>query len=244
MDWREDSLSPEESFIDAVVKHVRFRPDRRAIAEELRQHLAESASWLEEEERLSPEEAQRAALARMGEAEAVGEGLNLTHKPLLGWAWYLSRILCAVVCLTFGLYLAYMLVGVTAITLVRGLDQTVFYRYDEAVERIISVEKTFDLGPHTMTIDEVALLEDGDVIVRYHGVGGLRVNWHAPSISVRDEEGQPLGGGGISTAGWINWKEDHVSLPEGTERLVLGWPEIDPEAVATVDLTGGEGGVA
>ena len=36
MDLRENSLSPEADFIDAVVKHVRFRPDRRAIAEELR----------------------------------------------------------------------------------------------------------------------------------------------------------------------------------------------------------------
>lgn len=241
---REDSLSPEERFIGAVVKRVRFRPDRRAIAEELRQHLAESAAWLEEEEQLPPEEARKAALARMGEAEAVGEGLNLTHKPLLGWAWYLSRILCAAVCLTFGLYLAYVLIGVTAVTVVRGLEQTVFYQYDEPVERVISVEKTFDLGPHTMTIDEVALLEDGHVIVRYHGVGGLRVNWHAPSISVRDQAETPLGGGGTSTAGWINWKEDRISLPEGTERLVMGWPEIDPEAVVTVDLTGGEGGAA
>lgn len=244
MAWREDSLSPEECFIDRVVKQVRFRPDRRAIAEELRQHLAESTAWLEEEEQLPPEEARKVALARMGEAEAVGEGLNLTHKPLLGWAWYLSRILCAAVCLTFGLYLAYVLVGVTVITVVDSLGQTVFYHYDQPVERIISVEKTFDLGPHTMTIDEVALLEDGDVIVRYHGVGGPRVNWHAPSISVRDQAGDFLGGGGTSTAGWINWKEDHVSLPEGTERLVMGWPALDPAAVVTVDLTGGEGGAA
>ena len=48
------TVFPEADFIDAVVKQVRFRPDRRAIAEELRQHLDESAAWLEEERQLSP----------------------------------------------------------------------------------------------------------------------------------------------------------------------------------------------
>lgn len=244
MDWREDSLSPETDFIDAVVKQVRFRPDRRAIAEELRQHLDESAAWLEEERQFSPEEARKAALAQMGDPEAVGEGLNLTHKPLLGWAWYLSRILCVTVCLTLGLYLAYVLVGVTVITVVDSLGQTVFYRYQKPVERVISVEKTFDLGPHTMTIDEVALLEDGSAMVRYHGIGGPRVNWHAPEIRVLDEEGEGLAGGGSSTAGWINWKVSDFKLPDGTETLTLGWPDIDPDAVVTIDLTGGEGGAA
>lgn len=244
MDWREENLFLEADFIDAVVKQVRFRPDRRAIAEELRQHLDESAAWLEEERQLSPEEARKVALAQMGDPEAVGEGFNLTHKPLLGWAWYLSRILCVTVCLTLGLYLAYMLVGITVMTLVRGLEQTVFYRYEQPVERVISVEKTFDLGPHTMTIDEVALLEDGKAMVRYHSVGGPRVNWHGPDIRVLDEEGEGLAGGSASTAGWINWKEKTVRLPEGTERLTLGWPDIDPDAVVTIDLTGGEGGAA
>lgn len=244
MAWHNDNLSPEERFLETAVRQVRFWPDRKAITEELRQHLDESAAWLEEEEHLSPEEARQTALVRMGDPAAVGEGLNLTHKPLLGWAWYVSRILCGVVCLTLGLYLAYYLVGVTGMTLVRGLEQTVFYHYQEPVERIIPVERTFDLGPYTMTIDEVALLENEKVMVRYHSIAELRVSWHGPEIRVLDEEGEGLIGGGSSTAGWVNWKEKIVKPPEGTGRLILGWPDLDPNAVVTIDLTGEEGGAA
>ena len=52
MAWRKD-LSPEERFIETAVRQVRFWPDRKAIAEELRQHLMESAAWLEEEAQMS-----------------------------------------------------------------------------------------------------------------------------------------------------------------------------------------------
>ena len=72
MAWRKD-LSPEERFLETAVRQVRFWPDRKAIMEELRQHLDESAAWLEEEEHLSPEEARQTALARMGDPAAVGE---------------------------------------------------------------------------------------------------------------------------------------------------------------------------
>ena len=148
------------------------------------------------------------------------------------------------VCLTLGLYLAYYLVGVTGMTLVRSLEQTVFYHYQEPVKRIIPVERTFDLGPYTMTIDEVALLENGKVMVRYHSIAELRVSWHGPDIQVLDEAGNYLGGGSTSSAGWINWKASDFKLPQGTETLTIGWPHIDPKAVVTVDLTGGEEGAA
>ena len=43
MAWRKD-LSPEERFLETAVHQVRFWPDRKAIMEELRQHLDESAA--------------------------------------------------------------------------------------------------------------------------------------------------------------------------------------------------------
>ena len=42
-----DPVDPEEAFLQAVTGQVRFRPDRAAIAEELRAHLEESARDLE-----------------------------------------------------------------------------------------------------------------------------------------------------------------------------------------------------
>ena len=42
-----DPVDPEEAFLQAVTGQVRFRPDRAAIAEELRAHLDESARDLD-----------------------------------------------------------------------------------------------------------------------------------------------------------------------------------------------------
>ena len=74
-----------------VVKRIRFRHDRAAVAEELRSHLEESRDFLMQEEGLSQAEAERAAIAAMGDPEELGKELNQVHSPLLGWLWLLSR---------------------------------------------------------------------------------------------------------------------------------------------------------
>ena len=74
-----------------VVRRIRFRHDRAAVAEELRSHLEESRDFLMQEEGLSQAEAERAAIAAMGDPEELGKELNQVHSPLLGWLWLLSR---------------------------------------------------------------------------------------------------------------------------------------------------------
>ena len=212
-----DPVDPEEAFLQAVTGQVRFRPDRAAIAEELRAHLEESARDLEEAEGLSPEEARAEALKRMGDPAAVGEGLNLTHNPALGWAWWVSRGLCVFTVVTLGLYLVFYIVSLSAMSLVRWLEYGVFYRYSEPVERVVKVDRTFDLGAHTMTIDEAALLESGDVVVRVHSCGST------------------------SLGGLVRWEIYDFTPEPGETTFTLGWPSIDPAAVVTVDLSGEEG---
>lgn len=75
---------------EAVCRCIRFRPDRKAVYEELTQHLCDSAEALEEQG-MEPQDAARRAVENMGDANQVGQALNRGHGPVLGWLWLISR---------------------------------------------------------------------------------------------------------------------------------------------------------
>lgn len=69
---------------DEVLRQVRFTPDHTAIAKELYAHYEDHVRDLE---RIGYDEelARSRALAAMGDAAEVGQGLDRAHKPWLGW---------------------------------------------------------------------------------------------------------------------------------------------------------------
>ena len=87
-------------WVNAVCEQVRFRPDHKAIEEELRVHYEDHVKDLLRLGR-SRELAEERALAAMGDAREVGRALDRVHKPWLGWLWKASRtLLLALVLLT------------------------------------------------------------------------------------------------------------------------------------------------
>ena len=79
-------------WVDAVCEQIRFQPDRKAIAAELRVHYEDHVKDLLRLGR-SQELAEERALAAMGDAQEVGRALDKVHKPWLGWLWEMSRAL-------------------------------------------------------------------------------------------------------------------------------------------------------
>lgn len=77
-------------WVDAVCEQVRFRPDRKGIAKELRVHYEDHVQDLLRLGR-DPEVAAERALTAMGDAQEVGRALDRVHKPWLGWLWMCSR---------------------------------------------------------------------------------------------------------------------------------------------------------
>ena len=101
---------------DSVVKQVRFRPDRTAVAEELTAHYEDHVKDLE---RLGYDRslAESRALDAMGDAEEIGRALDKAHKPWLGWLWLVSKalaVLSVIVVLLYG--------GSNYITIVQDLE--------------------------------------------------------------------------------------------------------------------------
>lgn len=79
-------------WVNAVCQEVRFRPDRRSIEFELRDHYEDHVRDLVRLGR-SREIAEQRALEAMGNAQEVGWALDKIHKPWLGWLWEVSRFL-------------------------------------------------------------------------------------------------------------------------------------------------------
>ena len=93
-------LLPEShNFLNKILKRVHFFPDRYDIELELSAHIEDSALSLQKEEGLSPEDAQKKAIERMGNADEIGVALNRQHNPFLGYLWYFSRIIMVMLCI-------------------------------------------------------------------------------------------------------------------------------------------------
>lgn len=71
--------------------HIRFKPDRAAVEEELLAHLEDKAEAILREKDLTVYEAEQQALASMGDPDEVGRQLAAVHKPWLGYLWLWSR---------------------------------------------------------------------------------------------------------------------------------------------------------
>ena len=79
--------------------HIRFKPDRAAVEEELLAHLEDKAEAILREKELTVYEAERQALVSMGDADEVGRQLAAVYRPWLGYLWLWSRrvlIVCVV----------------------------------------------------------------------------------------------------------------------------------------------------
>ena len=88
-----------KSWAFRVCSHIRFKPDRGAVEEELLAHLEDKAETILREENVTVSEAEKQALAAMGDADEVGRQLAAVHKPWLGYLWLWSRrvlIVCVV----------------------------------------------------------------------------------------------------------------------------------------------------
>ena len=84
-----------------ATRGIRFKPDRAAVRRELEAHLEDKRADLQRIfPDLSPEEAERRAVASMGDAWQVRKQLAKIHKPWLGYLWRLSQVLCA--CMILG----------------------------------------------------------------------------------------------------------------------------------------------
>ena len=95
-----------KSWVFRACVHIRFKPDRAVVQEELLAHLEDKAETILREKDVPVSEAEKQALASMGDADEVGRQLAAVHKPLLGYLWLWSRR-ALVVCIAMVIWAAF-----------------------------------------------------------------------------------------------------------------------------------------
>lgn len=83
-----------EHYIAQVLHCVKCKKLHRQISEELQAHICDLSEEYQEQG-LSMEDAQKRAIAAMGDASMVGELLNQQHKPQMGWGILLLTVVAS-----------------------------------------------------------------------------------------------------------------------------------------------------
>lgn len=79
-------------WLERATEKIEFEPDREAVRLELADHLQDRQERYAAKG-LSPEEAETAALADMGDPADIAEELGKLHRPFWGYLWALSKCL-------------------------------------------------------------------------------------------------------------------------------------------------------
>ena len=227
-----------QEFITAVTRQVHFFPDREQIGRELMDHLDDSAADLQEFEGLSERDAYAQAVENMGDPGEIGRALDRAHNTVGNWTWFVSKVLCILVCVLLG---APMVIG-TVVSAGMSVYSMVDYSKDNVefeapVDIWVDVGETLKLGPKRVTIDWVARLENGDVCVKYHSYSIGRSVWgiSSPEILVDDDpyyNGSSGSYGGMIRVGWVT----RENVGDDAHTLTIGWPAWKNAEKSTVQV--------
>lgn len=213
-------------FIEKVVKRVHFVPDRYDIQLELAAHIEDSALLIQEQDNLSPEDSEKAALERMGDADEIGIALNRQHNPVLGYMWYFSRIIMVLLCI---------IVILQSIPMLLVSGWTMLFDYPirdipkETYVRHVKPNELIKLDSRRIRITDVIQTEDGSLHILYSSYNlsfsGLH-GWSSSGIGIiKDEDGETyFNGGGRGTAGiYSRARRSLDNFPFEKEKLIIEW---------------------
>lgn len=86
------SYSKRSEYLKKVISHIRYVFVRNDIKKELDAHILDKVDYYIKEGK-GFAEAEQQAIADMGDPHIVGKQLNREHSPLLGYLFYISRII-------------------------------------------------------------------------------------------------------------------------------------------------------
>ena len=180
-----------KEYLDAVVREVKFRPDRADIRREYEEHLSDAFDALREDG-LSEDDASAAAVSNMGDPVEAGRALNRSHNPMLGWIETILRwILIFVLCSSFPI--AYAVIGlgvVDTLGVIRGYSDV--EGHGELIRTVV-VGRSIDWDGRVLSIDEIRLYEDGALELRYRSRASLlnsgRLGSYDLPVFLYDENG-------------------------------------------------------
>ena len=90
-----------EDYLDSMLSHVKFSPDRHKIRQEFVEHMEDMFDEYSSEG-MSDDEARDAVLDNIGDSHEVGKLMNKAHNAVIGWIWQAMKycLVIVVICCT------------------------------------------------------------------------------------------------------------------------------------------------
>lgn len=160
-----------ENYITAVTSHVKFRFDRRAIGQELREHMEDLYEDLLSQD-IDEEQAAQLTVDYMGDSEELGKELNEAHNPVLGYVWLWVRRLFILIFIFFGLPTVFM-GGCDALTTGYDMAETFFMdlQKEDDVVYTVDVNQKAKIDNTVLSVKKLKYHEDGTLEIRYLSYG-------------------------------------------------------------------------
>lgn len=166
-----------DAYTKKVLKQVKFVYDHRSIRRELNSHindLIDQQNW----NNLPEEELILKINEEMGDPIDLGKSLNQVHKPLLGYAWIISKSIFVIVLIASALNFVSLVdrtayqkpnimntINMDIILESIGLNQNKDYSQINYRDWILN--KVIDLKDSRLVIERIILLEDNNLLLFY-----------------------------------------------------------------------------
>ena len=184
----------KDQFLEEVLSHIKFHPDRADIRSELECHILDKTEEYIRQG-YDKETAEHMSINDLGDAKVIGVELNKQHNPLLGWIWMITNVIAV-------LFTIFTILGI-GITIIDSLSSNdwigeipksdIVYKLD--IDEKVKLDDT--IIHFTNIIYE--LNGDMDIFYEYYDTKLWGTGWSLGSIgNITDNLGNeyPTGGGG------------------------------------------------
>lgn len=131
-------------FLNSVCEQIKYKPIRKEIAQEIKNHIEESKeNYIEKG--MQAKEAEEKAILQMGNAEEIGKKLNKIHKPKFN----LSLFILVLMLLGFGIlvnslnytneYFITIILSILAFCIIYFLDYRKLIKYSHFIYAIPTI---------------------------------------------------------------------------------------------------------
>ncbi len=217
-----------DGYLDSMLRHVRFSPDRHRIRMEFEEHMNDMfGDYLSDG--MSEDEAKGAVLDNIGDSTEVGMLLNKAHNAVIGWIWQVLKV-CLIVTVILCLNpVTGPLFGVIAKTAVSIPD--IITGYDDSSihgETIwtVDIDEKVILDDHKLIFDELVKKQDGTLELRYRDITSPlkdSIHFDITADMIFNEEGLVMVSlSGSSNGGYIDYiQREIIGMPEGSKLLII-----------------------
>ena len=227
-----------DNYLDSMLKHVKFTPDRKKIRQEFGEHMEDmfddyiSCG-------MSENDAKYSVLENIGEAKDIGRLMNKAHNAVIGWIWQGLKavlVITVIICLTPLMSLMRDL-GLGAVNMLNGYRDTEVYGepiYTVEIDRevVIDNHKLYfdDLTKYRVNGDSNSGSHEEQYILRFRDRRDfLDVNKGDPTFEITydmitNDLGEEPDSLGASTGnqGFINYVEMYITgFSDDTKTIII-----------------------